>query len=155
MRLSRGAVVLVAALLSATARDARAAGPILHERISADPAEDARLGVAIDGDLPAALSTPSGLVSAPDPHRLPSAPAPNAGDPGITDAAPNAHFHPDRDTHRPEVVPYDDPFTPSTAPFKRLLAFDAVDSSYTLSVRDGRLMPLAQRTPPAGDGSDD
>jgi Transglutaminase-like superfamily len=156
MRLSRGAVVLVAALLSATARDARAAGPILHERISADPAEDARLGVAIDGDLPAALSTPSGLVSAPDPHRLPSAPlATGGGDPAFTDAAPNAHFHPDRDTHRPEVVPYDDPFTPSTAPFKRLLAFDAVDSTYTLSVRDGRLIPIAQASPVAADGSDD
>src|ERR1700734_3404717 len=115
MRFALGIVVLAAALLGATPGDARGASPILHERIPADPAEDAPRGAAPAGAPPAALTTPGGLVSAPDPHRLPSAPAPNAGDPGITDAAPNAHFHPDRDTHRPEVVPYDDPFTPSTA----------------------------------------
>ena len=87
---------------------------------------------------------------------MPSAPpATGGGDPAFTDAAPNAHFHPDRDTHRPEVVPYDDPFTPSTAPFKRLLAFDAVDATYALSVRDGRLIPIAQASPVAADGSDD
>ena len=149
-------VVLLAAALGARASDARASGPVLHEPLPADPAEDARLGVAIDGDLPAALSTPSGLVSAPDPHRLPSAPAQTGSpDPTLTNAAPNARFHPDRDTHRPDVVPYDDPFTPSTAPFKRLLAFDMVDAAYTLSVRDPRLVPLAQRAQAAPDGSDD
>ncbi len=159
MRLARGGSVLLVAFLALapTAGRARGAGsgPILHEPIPSDPAEDARLGVAIDGDLPAALNTPSGLVAAPDPHRLPS-PAPSGTpDAALTNTAPNAKFHPDRDTHRPDVVPYDDPFTPSTAPFKRLLAFDAVDSSYALSVRDGRLVPLAQRTPAAADGSDD
>ena len=149
-------LVLLPALLGASAHGAQAAGPVLHEPIPSDPAEDARLGVAIDGDLPAALSTPSGVVSAPDPHRLPSAPTSGGSpDPALSNAAPNARFHPDRDTHRPDVVPYDDPFTPSTAPFKRLLAFDTVDASYTLSVRDPRLIPLAQRAPAAPDGSDD
>ncbi len=144
------------AVLALTPHDALAAGPVLHERVPSDPAEDARLGVAIDGDLPAALSTPSGVISAPDPHRLPSAPTPGGQlDSAVTNAAPNARFHPDRDTHRPDVVPYDDPFTPSTAPFKRLLAFDSVDASYTLGVREPRLVPLAQRTPAAADGSDD
>ena len=154
MRFARGSLFL-AALLASSARDARASSPVLHEHIPADPAEDARLGVAIDGDLPAALSTPSGVVSAPDPHRLPSAPSQGGPDPVVANAAPNARFHPDRDTHRPDVVPYDDPFTPSTAPFKRLLAFDMVDASYTLSVRDPRLVPLAQRAQTAPDGSDD
>jgi hypothetical protein len=156
MRSARSVACLALALVVSTAGAARAAGPVLHERVPSDPAEDARLGVAIDGDLPAALSTPSGLVTAPDPHRMPSAPGEsNAADSALTNAAPNARFHPDRDTHRPDVVPYDDPFTPSTAPFKRLLAFDAVDSSYALSVRDPRLLPLAQHTQAAPDGSDD
>src|SRR6185436_8724376 len=44
---------------------------------------------------------------------------------------------------RPDVLPYDDPFSPSTAPFKRLSAFDTVDANYTLSVRDARHYPLA------------
>src|ERR1017187_10504609 len=41
---------------------ARAAAPILHEPIPPDPGEDLALGVALDGDLPAALRTPNGLV---------------------------------------------------------------------------------------------
>jgi hypothetical protein len=149
------AALLAVGLPGEMAARANGAGPVLHEKISSDPAEDARLGVAIDGDLPAALSTPSGVISAPDPHRLPSPAAPPSADSAVTNAAPNARFHPDRDTHRPDVVPYDDPFTPSTAPFKRLLAFDSVEANYALSVHDGRLLPLAQRGQPASDGSDD
>jgi hypothetical protein len=154
----RAALVLftAAAVAAPSSGAAFATSPVLHEQIPLDPAEDARLGVAIDGDLPAALNTSSGLVSAPDPHRLPTpAPSGSAPDSALVNAAPNARFHPDRDTHRPDVVPYDDPFTPSTAPFKRLLAFDTVDAAYTLSVRDARLMPLSQRSPVAPDGSDD
>jgi hypothetical protein len=155
-RTARAVALAAAAMLTATPRHARASGPVLHEHIPSDPAEDARLGVSVDGDLPAALSTPSGVVAAPDPHRLPDSPPPGAGpDSSLASTAPNAHFKPDRDTHRPDVVPYDDPFTPSTAPFKRLLAFDAVDSSYSLSVRDGRLLPLGQRATLAGDGTED
>jgi hypothetical protein len=136
------------------ALDARAAGPVLHEPVPPDPAEDARIGVMIDGDLPAALSTPSGVVTAPDPRRMPSSGS-HAPDPAVAAAPPNAKFHPDRDTHRPDVVPYDDPFTPSIAPFKRLLAFDTVDATYDLSVRDPRMMPLSPRAQAAADGSDD
>jgi hypothetical protein len=151
MRFARAFLLaVVVALAAGPTPTALAGGPVLHEPIPADPTEDARLGVAIDGDLPAALSTPSGVVPAPDPRRLPSSPAP-----GPTNDAPNATFHPDRDTHRPEVVPHDDPFTPSTAPFKRLVAFDAVNASYTLSVRDSRLVPLSSRSQAAPDGSDD
>jgi Transglutaminase-like superfamily len=160
MRLARArsTLLILFVALAPSPRAARATGPgpVLHERIRPDSAEDARLGLAVDGDLPAALNTPSGVVSAPDPHRPPSASGSGRSlDSALTSAAPNARFHPDRDTHRPDVVPYDDPFTPSTAPFKRLLAFDVVDSSYTLSVRDPRLVPLAPRTPAAADGTDD
>ena len=147
---ARSLALALLAALTLAGSPARASGPVLHEPIPADPSEDARMGVALDGDLPAALTTPSGVVTAPDPRRPPSVPTSSAA----TDA-PNATFHPDRDTHRPEVVPYDDPFTPSTAPFKRLVAFDAVSASYVLYVRDPKLLPLSARTPPAVDGSDD
>jgi transglutaminase-like putative cysteine protease len=115
--------------------------PVVHERIPADPSEDLALHVALDGDLPAAIRTPGGVVGAPDPLRPPS--------PGeMTYGAAVAHdaFVPDTDTKRPEVSDYDDPFMPSTAPFKRLEAFDAVRSDYRLEVRDDRLVRLTTQT---------
>jgi transglutaminase-like putative cysteine protease len=48
----------------------------------------------------------------------------------------DATYRIDRDTTRPEAVDYDDPFTPSIAPFKRLYAFDAVDRELELVVYD-------------------
>ncbi len=39
-------------------------GAVLHEPIPADPREDLAMHVTLDGDLPAALQTPSGVVSA-------------------------------------------------------------------------------------------
>lgn len=125
-----------------------AAGPTLHEPIPPDPREDAALSLTLEGDLPAAIETPRGLVSAPDPARpvgtgdAPYSAAPKADAPGST-------FRPDRDTRRPDMLPYDDPFSPSTAPFKRLSAYDTVDASYTLSVRDAHTTPVAvSATPP-------
>lgn len=130
-------------LLAATPpAEAQLRGAVLHEPIAFDPREDVALSVALDGDLRPAIPTPRGLVPAPDPARpvgsgdAPYSPAPRADAPGST-------FRPDRDTRRPDVLPYDDPFSPSTAPFKRLSAFDSVDANYTLSVRDGRHYPLA------------
>jgi hypothetical protein len=153
MRIARGGRGIGVALV-AFAVSAHAATPMLHERIPPDPAEDARLGVTLDGDLPAALSTPSGMVTAPDPHRTPESKG-RPLDPAVASAPPNAKFHPDRDTHRPDVVPYEDPFTPSIAPFKRLLAFDTVDATYELAVRDARMTPMSPRAQAAPDGSDD
>ena len=43
--------------------------------------EDLAYQVALDGDLPAAIQTPSGLVSAPDPRKLPSPSARKRGHP--------------------------------------------------------------------------
>lgn len=129
-------------------------GPTLHEQIPPDPREDVALNVSLDGDLPAGIDTPRGLVSAPDPARpfgtgdAPYSPAPR-GD------APGDKFRPDVDTSRPDVLPYDDPFSPSTAPFKRLAAYDTVDSSYTLSVRDPHATPLAISASPAPDSSEE
>ena len=128
--------------------------PTLHEPIPPDPREDVALSIALEGDLPAAIDTPRGLVSAPDPARpfgsgeAPYSPVPKSDAPGAT-------FRPDRDTRRPDALPYDDPFSPSTAPFKRLSAYDTVDANYTLSVRDSHAMPLAVSPTPAPDASEE
>ena len=127
--------------------------PVLHEPIPPDAREDVALSVSLDGDLPAAINTPRGLVPAPDPAKLPG----NGDSP--YNHAPNdtrdTSFHPDRDTRRPDVLPYDDPFSPSTAPFKRLSAFDMVDASYTLSVRDAHAVPLPVSPTPVPDASEE
>ncbi|MBX3202818.1 MAG: transglutaminase domain-containing protein, partial [Labilithrix sp.] len=128
--------------------------PTLHEPIPPDPREDVALSVSLDGDLPAAIDTPRGLVSAPDPARpfgtgeAPYSPAPKNDAPGST-------FRPDRNTARPDALPYDDPFSPSTAPFKRLAAYDTVDANYTLSVRDAHAAPLAVSPTPTPDASEE
>lgn len=131
----------------------RGAGPVLHEPIPADAREDVALAVSLDGDIPAAINTPRGLVQAPDPAKpVASGEAPynhGPGDPNDTS------FHPDRDTRRPDMLPYDDPFSPSTAPFKRLDAFDTVDASYTLSVRDAHTTPLPVMPTPTPDASEE
>jgi hypothetical protein len=113
---------------------ARPAGPILHEPIPPDPREDLALNVAVAGDLPAALQTPSGIVPAPDPRELP-----HRSDPAYGPGNEHPTFEPDRETRRPDVGSYDDPFAPATAPFKRLEAFDGVRSDYRLYVRDEHL----------------
>jgi hypothetical protein len=139
MRRAGLAVVLLAFAFSGVA-DAASTGAVLHEQIPPDPREDVALSVSLDGDLPAALSTPSGIVTAPDPRQ----PIPPSARPG--DGAPeSATFRPDRDTRRPDMLPYDDPFRPSTAPFKRLTAFDIVEPSYALGVKDARMQPIAIR----------
>jgi Transglutaminase-like superfamily len=131
----------------------RGAAPVLHEPIPPDAREDVALAVSLDGDLPAAINTPRGLVQAPDPAKpVGTGDSPYNHAPG--DARDNA-FHPDRDTRRPDVLPYDDPFSPSTAPFKRLSAFDTVDASYTLSVRDGHTVQLPVAPSPAPDATED
>jgi transglutaminase-like putative cysteine protease len=118
-------------------------GAVLHEPIPPDPREDLAMHVALDGDLPAAIQTPSGVVSAPDP-RAPT----SASDSAYGAGTDRSTFQPDRDTRRPEVTGYDEPFTPSTAPFKRLEAYDAVRDDYQLYVRDPRLVPVPPGAPP-------
>jgi hypothetical protein len=128
--------------------------PTLHEPIPPDPREDVALSISLEGDLPAAINTPRGLVAAPDPARpfgtgeAPYSPMPKAESPGAT-------FRPDRDTRRPDVLPYDDPFSPSTAPFKRLSAYDTVDANYTLSVRDPHTAPMGVSPTPPPDSSEE
>jgi transglutaminase-like putative cysteine protease len=55
----------------------------------------------------------------------------------------------------PDTLPYDDPFSPSTTPFKRVVAFDAVDSSYRLVVRDPTLRPFVANDAVRMDGTEE
>jgi hypothetical protein len=133
-----GLVFLIAGTISGGV-DAQASSPaILHEQIPPDPSEDISFSATtLDGNLPAAIQTPSGVATAPDPQRPPSAEHVYSG--GTTDDSPSSTYEPDRDTRRPNVEHYDDPFSPSTVPFKRLRAYDAVDESYTLRVQNQAL----------------
>ena len=156
MRASRH-LLLVPVLALVLAAPARAGnGPILHERIPPDPHEDLALEVALDGDLPVAIDTKSGLVTAPDPRR-PVAPTDTPYDSAAGERGDrnDATFTPDRNTKRPDVQGYDEPFTPSTAPFKRLEAFDEVSETYELRVRDRRLAPVLLGATPSADGSEE
>jgi transglutaminase-like putative cysteine protease len=138
-RVARRFIAAAALMASSVVPGAARAGgaPLEHEPIPPDPEEDLALRVSVEGDLPAAIHTTGGAVGAPDPLRLPSRSDPSYGAGGT-----RSSFSPDRDTRRPEINAYDDPFTPSTAPFKRLEAFDAVRSDYRVEVRDPHLVPI-------------
>ena len=105
-------------------------------------------GLRLDGNLPAALATPSGLAVAPDP-RAALPPSPSGSAPGTTTLAGHdvgadvaSKFTPDTDTRRPDALPYSDPFIPRTAPWKRLVAFDTVAADFSLGVHEPRLQPV-------------
>ncbi len=133
-------VVLAAGSLPEAA-PARAA-PVLHEYIAPNPSEDLELSAtAFRGSMPAALDTPSGAVSAPDPNRTP-AEGETAYGGSSTPNSTDATYRIDRDTTRPELVSYDDPFVPAITPFKRLYAFDTADETLELIVRDKTLQRL-------------
>jgi hypothetical protein len=148
------AILLMAGATPAVAQRT-GSGPVLHEPIPPDPREDVALSLSLAGDIPAGIEGPRGMIPAPDPARpLPQGGAPYQPGPR-SDGTPEGSFKPDRDTHRPDMLPYDDPFSPSTAPFKRLSAFDKVDASYTLLVHDSRLVELPLTDTAAADGSED
>ncbi|MDP9151109.1 MAG: transglutaminase domain-containing protein, partial [Myxococcota bacterium] len=143
----RAWLLLLAVSSLAEPAAAGAPGPVLHEPVVPNAREDLALQVQLEGDLPAALETPSGVVSAPDTRRVPS-----RSDTAYAGGGEDDTFTADRDTRRPRVDRYDDPFTPSTAPFKRLETFDAVGRDYRLYVRDARLvqvLPIASPGPEA------
>ncbi len=128
---------LVAAVMPAHAQDD---GPMLHEFVPPDTKENIDLSSTdASGQLPAAIRTPSGTITppdvrtSPDPRRVYQKPS--------NDVA--SGFRPDRDTRRPHVEHYDDPFTPTLTPFKRMYAYDAVRDDYTLYVRDTEQRPVA------------
>jgi len=128
--------------LCSVAIAARAEGPILHEYIEPNPAEDVELSATTqDGAMPAALETESGVVPAPQSgDHKPKAEHAYGGN--ATPDSIDASFRVDRDTTRPDSVSYDEPFIPAVAPFKRLYAYDAVDESFELTVFDKSLTRL-------------
>jgi len=145
----RRALILVGAL-SLTAL-ARGDSTTLHEPIPPDPRDDIAMGVVLEGDIPAAIETRSGVFSAPDPNRAPTSAELSAMQRAEQESA-SSRFTPDRDTRRPDVLRYVDPFTPSTAPFKRLVAFDSVDASFALFTSDRLFtMPIAHTPPRPGE----
>lgn len=145
----------LALLLWGTAQPAHAQPrhePVLHEYLAPDTKEDLALSTTTaSGELPAAIRTPSGTVTPPDVNRDPE-PRHVYNEPSDDEAT----LRPDRDTRRPEVEHYDDPFSPSLTPFKRLYAYDAVREDYTLYVagtsRSGmsRLRPVVVGASRAG-----
>ncbi len=129
----------------------------MHEPISVDARDDIAMGVVLEGDIPAAIETRSGLFSAPDPNKIPTKDelkATASAERQAMDGATGDTFTPDRDTRRPNVLRYVDPFTPSTAPFKRLVAFDSVDAHFALYTHYRRLTPLSVQHGQAGPGED-
>ncbi|EYF01746.1 transglutaminase domain-containing protein [Chondromyces apiculatus] len=129
-----GRVGLALAFLLSLSPFADAQSTLLHERFEPDPKEDLALSTTIpDGDIPAYLQTPSGMATAPDPRTPPST-SQQIYNNTAADASADSTYEPDRDTRRPNVENYDDPFSPATAPFKRLRAYDAVHPNYTLFV---------------------
>jgi hypothetical protein len=158
--LHRPALLVLLALGLGTGQAAAANTEILHEQIPPDPRDDLALSVSLDGDLPAAIDTPSGIVAAPDPRR-PVTSTERSTDAPIEvhgrafNVPPNFSFVPDSDTRRPDQLTYDDPFTPSTAPFKRLIAVDAVVGSFALVVHEPALVAIQTVRQAAADGSEE
>jgi transglutaminase-like putative cysteine protease len=115
---------------------------VLHEYVPPDAIEDLRLGATTsDGVMSAAIQTQSGAVPSPDLDRPSDASGAVYGA-SRTPPGSGSTFRVDRDTSRPDVVSYDDPFTPSIAPYKREFAYDAVDEHLDLVVHDPALAHL-------------
>ena len=135
--------------------------PIEHEPIPADPVNDVAFGLRLDGDLPAAIETRSGIVPAPDPRAALPKETPRAQESKTSLAGHDeglrgfSRFTPDTDTRRPDALPYSDPFVPSTTPWKRLVAFDTVDEDYGLRVHDTTLSNVPTHDLARTDGSED
>jgi len=122
---------------------AHADGPVLHEYIAPDAAEDLRMGATTqDGAMPAAIDTRSGVLAAPTEPRTNSAASQVAYGGSATPDSIDASYRIDRDTSRPDTVRYDDPFIPAVTPFKRLYAYDGLDEGFELVVHDKQLRPI-------------
>jgi hypothetical protein len=96
---------------------AHAQGPRLHEYIEPDPREDVALSATtLDGAMPAALETESGVVPAPQSGQRNPKGEPAYGGNATPDCI-DSSFRVYRDTTRPVSVSYDEPFIPAVAPF--------------------------------------
>ena len=115
---------------------------VLHEYVEIRTSEHAArkapelVGAAADGTLPDEVHEDGNEVHAP---------AKASHEPERDDS-----FRPDRDTALAATGAYDEPFSPSVAPFARLSALDEVRADYELIVHDKGLseVPSAQRPTP-------
>jgi len=122
---------------------AHADGPVLHEYIEPDAADDLRMGATTqDGAMPAAIDTKSGVLAAPNQPRTNPAASQVAYGGSATPDSIDASYRIDRDTSRPDAVRYDDPFIPAVTPFKRLYAYDGLDEGFELVVHDKQLRTI-------------
>lgn len=135
-RFGRGALLAAAMGSISAPLSARDPGPVLHEPIPPDVAEDNAMHALVEGDL--AATTDASRARADASHSLDSSSFAELENGRM----PTGPFRPDRDTTRPRIGRYDDPFVPSIGPFKRLFAFDAVGKDYTLGVRAPEFVPL-------------
>jgi len=148
----RSPIVLIPLVVAlAVSGPAAAGGPVLHVPLPVDAENDWAMGATGPGDLPAAVETRNGLVRSPDARRPPAASEPVYGNTSAGDAAADsAVFTADRNTRRPDVSHYDEPFRPATGPFKRLWTYDAVDDLFRLYVRQPRQEALRVSEVPEG-----
>lgn len=127
--------------IGAPVAHAQSGEPVLHEYIEADGSDTADLArTDASGELPASIRTPSGTITPPDVRTTPDPRRVYHNPTG----GPGSGFRPDRDTRRPHVEQYDDPFSPTLTPFKRMHAYDAVRDDYTLVVADESLEPVPE-----------
>ncbi len=122
--------VVVVLSLVATLADAKV-DRVLHEPVPenlyrAMPQEKSAAARAKLGTT----TTASGQAGGPGSRTTPTPPS---GQPAGAAPSGSEQFTIDRDTRRPDVLPYSDPFEPSVAPFKRLHAYDQLADSYVLS----------------------
>jgi transglutaminase-like putative cysteine protease len=140
-RRTEGVILWLTGLLAFAPTATADSDAVEHEPIAPNAAEDVALGVRLDSALAPSIRTAKGVFEAPDMAQSVDS-ASTTYDHTANDRRDSV-FHPDRDTRRPNLAPYEDPFTPSTAPWKRDRAFDHVDVDYTLIVRDLERHPLA------------
>jgi hypothetical protein len=120
--------------VSVIALPALADAPVEHEYVPFDPTTEGELGVVTtEGGFPAKQMTMSGEITAPDVGRPITDKTPTYS---TKPSVPDEKFVPDRDVRRVDHLPYDDPFRPRLAPFKRMVAFDEVGADYSLKVHD-------------------
>ncbi len=143
-------LVLATTVPMPAAGDAR--GGVEHEPVPPDRSNDLALGVAGDGTFLPAVTARGGAVTTPDFADSPGEPTDGLTLAGRrTDAVGLTRFVPDTDTRRPGSLPYFEPFTPRTAPWKRLVAFDTVEHDLTLGVGVRSLRELGLHEQPAPD----
>lgn len=129
MKRLRSMTALVGLSVLATLAEAKV-DRVLHEQV---PEELYQQGAQSErtqaGRISAGATSGGGQAGGPANARPPG----DSRAPGQAPAQTDDSFTIDRDTRRPNVLPYSDPFQPSVAPFKRLHAYDTISETYTMS----------------------